>query len=185
MEEGMHCIETPLKGAFILKPRLFRDQRGYFSETYNRKAFEQLGFSYDFVQDNHSFSKGIGVIRGLHFQKPPYAQTKLVWVVKGRIFDVVVDLRRASQTHGKWFDIELSAFEMNMILVPKGFAHGFCTMEEDTVVLYKVDAYYVPDADSGIRWDDPNLSIPWPVPGPILSEKDKQLPFFREIGLIF
>lgn len=178
----MDFIETPLAGAYVIEPRIFRDQRGFFAETYNRRVFEAQGMNYDFVQDNHSFSRERGVIRGLHFQRPPFTQAKLVRVVLGRVYDIIVDLRRNSVTHGQWFGLELSQSDMRMLLVPRGFAHGFCTLTEETVVLYRVDAFYAPQADSGIRWDDPDLAIPWPVEKPVLSDKDQRLPFLREIG---
>lgn len=184
-EKGMKFIATPLAGSFVIEPRIFKDQRGFFTETYNRREFEGQGISYDFVQDNHSYSRGCGVIRGLHFQKPPWTQAKIVRVVKGRIYDIIVDLRRDSATYGQWFGLELSRRDMRMLLVPKGFAHGFCTLTQETVVLYRVDAFYAPQADSGIRWDDPDLAIPWPVKHPVLSDKDLRLPLMREIGALF
>lgn len=181
----MNFIATPLAGAYVIEPRIFKDQRGFFTETYNRREFEAQGLSYDFVQDNHSYSRERGVIRGLHFQKPPWAQTKLVRVVMGRIYDIIVDLRRESPTYRQWFGLELSRRDMRMLLVPKGFAHGFCTLTKETVVLYRVDAFYAPQADSGIRWDDPELAIPWPVKHPVLSDKDLRLPSLREIDAMF
>lgn len=181
----MHFIATPLAGAYVIEPRIFKDQRGFFTETYNRREFEAQGLSYDFVQDNHSYSRERGVIRGLHFQKPPWTQTKLIRVVMGRIYDIIVDLRRESATYGQWFGLELSRRDMRMLLVPRGFAHGFCTLTKETLVLYRVDAFYAPQADSGIRWDDPDLAISWPVQQPVLSDKDQRLPLLREIGTLF
>lgn len=181
----MNFVETPLAGAYVIEPRVFEDQRGSFSETYNRRVFEAHGLPHDFVQDNHSFSRERGVIRGLHFQRPPFTQTKLVRVVKGSVYDVIVDLRRNSVTYRQWYGLEISESDMRMILVPKGFAHGFCTLTPDTLVLYKVDAFYAPQADSGIRWDDPDLAIPWPVEKAILSDKDQRLPWLSEIAEVF
>lgn len=181
----MLFTETPLAGAYVIEPRIFEDQRGVFTETYSRQVFETHGLCLDFVQDNHSFSRERGVIRGLHFQRPPFSQTKLVRVVKGSVYDVIVDLRRDSATYRQWYGLEISESDMRMLLVPKGFAHGFCTLTPDTVVLYKVDAFYAPQADSGIRWDDPDLAIPWPVETAILSDKDQRLPRLSEIGDVF
>lgn len=181
----MRFSEAPLKGAFVIEPVVYSDHRGFFLEIYNKKVFEAMGLYIDFVQDNHSLSKEIGVLRGLHFQYPPHDQAKLVRVVSGAVYDVIVDLRKKSATYGKWFATELSATNLKMFFVPKGFAHGFCTLEEDTQVLYKVDAFYAPQADGGIRWDDPDLKIPWPTKSPIVSEKDKRLPLLSEIGYVF
>jgi dTDP-4-dehydrorhamnose 3,5-epimerase len=179
----MKFVQTGLAGAYVIEPAVFRDNRGFFMETYNRKAFEEHGISPDFVQDNYSFSQPRGVIRGLHFQYPPHAQAKLVMVMSGRVFDVIVDLRKESSTYGKWYGVELSSSPFTMIYVPRGFAHGFCTLEENAHVIYKVDALYNPAADGGIRWNDPGLNIPWPTDAPVLSKKDGELPFFREISL--
>jgi dTDP-4-dehydrorhamnose 3,5-epimerase len=174
-------IETELNGAYIIEPVVHKDHRGFFLESYSRKVFEDAGIRADFLQDNHSLSKQKGVIRGLHFQNPPHAQSKLIRVVKGSIYDVIVDLRKKSPTYGKWFPVEISADNFKMLFVPTGFAHGFCTLEENTEVIYKVDAFYAPDSDAGIRWNDPDLKISWPVTDPVISEKDKSLPFLRDI----
>jgi dTDP-4-dehydrorhamnose 3,5-epimerase len=167
----------------ILRPRKFMDARGFFSETYNRRLFLDAGIVADFVQDNHSFSKSAGTIRGLHYQSHPFAQDKLIRVVRGRVVDVIVDIRRASATFGKWVSAELSADAWNQILVPIGFAHGLCTLEPDTEVIYKVTNYYSAQHDHGIRWNDPDLDISWPVPEDKveLSEKDRQQPLFRDV----
>ena len=163
----------------VLRTARHGDSRGFFSETYNKRAFFDAGIDLDFVQDNHSVSAQHGVIRGLHYQTPPFAQAKLVRVAKGRILDVAIDIRKASPTFGKYVVAEISAEEWNQILIPVGFAHGLCTLERDTEVLYKVTNYYSPDHDRGIRWDDPSLNIDWPKfeAGFQLSEKDKRLPF--------
>jgi dTDP-4-dehydrorhamnose 3,5-epimerase len=171
----------------IIRARKFGDHRGFFSETWNRRSFAEAGIEIDFVQDNHSLSAEIGTLRGLHFQGPPHAQDKLVRVVKGRILDVAVDLRKSSPTFGKWVAAELSAEGWQQILVPVGFAHGFCTLEADTEVIYKVSNYYAPQADFGVLWNDPDLAIDWPVSPDkvVLSEKDKVQPRFSELKQLF
>lgn len=167
----------------LVFPVKHADARGFFSETYNRKAFLAAGIMGEFVQDNHSLSKAKGVIRGLHFQLPPYVQAKLVRVLKGAIFDVAVDLRRRSPTFGRHVVAVVSAEAWNQIYVPAGFAHGFCTLEPDTEVVYKVSDYYAPDHDRGILWNDPALGIDWPVrlDEVILSDKDRRQPRLAEI----
>jgi dTDP-4-dehydrorhamnose 3,5-epimerase len=167
----------------IIRPKKFEDPRGFFSETYNNKVYAEAGIDLDFVQDNHSLSKESGTIRGLHYQGHPFAQDKLVRVVSGRIFDVAVDIRRSSPTFGKWVGVEISADKWNQVLIPGGFAHGFCTLEPDTEVIYKVTNYYSPQHEFGIRWNDPDLKVGWPVPEghAHLSEKDRQLPFFQDV----
>jgi dTDP-4-dehydrorhamnose 3,5-epimerase len=181
----MKFTETQLKDAFVIEPGIFKDQRGFFTETYNKRVFEDNGFKIDFVQDNQSFSKEKGVLRGLHFQKPPYAQTKLVRTLRGSVFDVIVDLRKTSVTFGKWIAVELSAENMKMLLVPKGFAHAFCTLEPESVVFYKVDDFYAPKSEGGIIWNDPDLDIKWPFKDILLSDKDRLLPLMSEIGDVF
>jgi dTDP-4-dehydrorhamnose 3,5-epimerase len=168
----------------ILRPRKFGDHRGFFSETYNKKALAKAGIDLDFVQDNHSLSATPGTLRGLHFQVPPMAQDKLVRVVRGAVFDVAVDIRHGSPTFGKWVGAVISAAEWNQILVPVGFAHGFLTLEPDTEVEYKVTNTYAPDCDKGIAWNDPDLAIDWPLPEgllePVLSGKDGAQPLLRD-----
>lgn len=162
----------------LLTPRRFGDARGFFAETYSRKVLSELGFSDEFVQDNHSLSREVGVVRGLHFQLPPFAQAKLVRVIRGAIFDVAVDIRRGSPTFGTWVGAELTADNFTQILVPAGFAHGFVTRAPDTEVVYKVTAYYAPSHDRGILWNDPAIGIDWGVDpsAAILSEKDRNHP---------
>lgn len=179
----MKFIETGLPGAFVIEPDIFGDNRGFFLETYNRQAFMGGGIDAAFIQDNYSFSRDKGVLRGLHFQKPPHAQSKLVMVMSGKIFDVIVDLRKDSASYGRWISVEISNDPFRMLYVPRGFAHGFCTCTENTHVMYKVDALYNPAADSGVRWDDPELNIPWPVTEPILSKKDGLLPNLKDLAL--
>jgi dTDP-4-dehydrorhamnose 3,5-epimerase len=178
---------SSIKAVKIITPKLFRDARGVFRETYNRERFFENGISLDFVQDNQSCSFAAGTIRGLHFQSSPAAQDKLIRVLRGSILDVAVDLRRSSPTYGKWVATKLSAHDGQQKLVPIGFAHGFCTLEPDTHVLYKVTAYYSPENDLGIVWDDPDLAIDWPVqPGKaVLSEKDARLPHFKSLPVYF
>ena len=163
-------------------PHRFSDARGWFSETWNADRSEKLGVQSKFCQDNESVSVKAGTIRGIHFQKAPLAQAKLVRCLRGRIFDVAVDLRRESPTFQKWVGVELSAERGNQLFVPSGFGHGFLTMEDDCHVAYKVDAYYAPHADGGIRWDDPELAIDWPMisGAPILSDKDATLPMLSD-----
>jgi dTDP-4-dehydrorhamnose 3,5-epimerase len=168
-------------------PQRFADTRGWFTETWNEDRFQNLGVTGQFCQDNQSVSVKTGTIRGLHFQRIPHAQAKLVRCLKGRIFDVAVDLRRASPTFKKWVGVELSSERGNQLFVPSGFGHAFITLEDDCHVAYKVDAYYAPQADGGIRWDDPELAINWPmdVALPILSDKDARLPFLSDSDFDF
>lgn len=166
----------------LIVSKRFEDARGWFSETWSRRIFEAAGVDVDFVQDNHSYSRNAGTIRGLHFQSAPFAQAKLVRCVRGRIFDVAVDIRHDSPTFRKWVGAELSAENGHQLFVPRGFAHGFLTLEADTEVAYKVDAFYDAASDGGIRWDDPELAIEWPSQAlaPTLSDKDARLPSLDE-----
>jgi dTDP-4-dehydrorhamnose 3,5-epimerase len=168
----------------LLRPRRFQDPRGFFTELYNRQALSAFGISTEFVQDNCSFSRPVGTIRGLHFQFSPMAQVKLVTVLKGRVLDVVVDCRAGSPSYGRHVSVELDGGDWTTLLVPVGFAHGFCTTEPDTLVLYKVSAPYAPELDGGILWNDPDLGIAWPVTAEnaVVSDKDKQLPRLRDLG---
>ncbi|EMA6342270.1 dTDP-4-dehydrorhamnose 3,5-epimerase [Bacillus cytotoxicus] len=176
----MEIVETHFQHALLLQPRLFEDHRGFFTESYNWKQLQKLGVSYSFIQDNLSFSAKAGTVRGLHFQKEPKAQTKLIQVLKGAIYDVIVDLRVSSPTYKEWKGFILSEENHRQLLVPKGFAHGFCTLVPNTLVMYKVDEYYSVDHDDGLYWNDESLAITWPVREPILSEKDKALPTFDQ-----
>ncbi|KAB2755016.1 dTDP-4-dehydrorhamnose 3,5-epimerase [Brucella anthropi] len=171
-----------LDGVFEISPRKFGDDRGFFSETYNAKSFAEAGIDMTFVQDNHSYSAAKGIVRGLHYQLLPFAQDKLVRVIRGAILDVAVDIRKSSPTFGKWVALEVSAGKWNQILVPKGFAHGFMTLTENTEVIYKVTDYYAPEHDRSIRFDDPAIGIEWPIPTSDvqLSEKDKNAPFLAD-----
>jgi dTDP-4-dehydrorhamnose 3,5-epimerase len=181
----MEFQKTTLKDAILIKPKVFGDHRGFFMETYSEKLFKKNGIESDFVQDNHSMSAEKGVLRGLHFQENPHSQAKLVRVTKGKVYDVIVDLRKDSPTFKKWEGFELSAENKLTLFVPKGFAHAFCTLEENTEFMYKVDDFYAPECDSGIIWNDPELQIDWPIENPILSEKDKNLKTLKELTLSF
>ena len=171
----------------VLCPRRFEDSRGWFSETWNKSKLEAAGISLDFCQDNQSFSRPKGTLRGMHFQAPPFAQTKLVRCLRGRIFDVAVDIRRASPTFGKWVGLELSAENGKQLLIPKGYAHAFLTLEPDCEIAYKVDAYYSAECDGGVAWDDPAIGIDWPLEGgsPVLSDKDQVLPRLGDLTVDF
>jgi dTDP-4-dehydrorhamnose 3,5-epimerase len=168
----------------LLVPKRFADARGFFEETWNRKSFAEAGIDTDFVQDNFSLSRPTGTIRGLHFQRAPAAQAKLVRVLKGAILDVAVDLRRGSPSFGRHVSARLTADGGEQILVPVGFAHGFCTLVPDTEVAYKVSDYYAPDCEGGIAWDDPALAIAWPLQQheAVVSDKDRRLPRLADIG---
>lgn len=170
----------------VVRPVQYKDARGLSSETYSRRVLAGAGIDLDFVQDFQSNSIRIGTIRGLHFQTPPFAQGKLIRVLKGKIFDVAVDLRRSSPTFGKYVSAEISADSWEQIFIPAGFAHGLCTLEANTSVLYKLSSYYSPEHERGIRWDDPDIGIIWPVDGAAqLSDKDLKQPYFRDVGSVF
>lgn len=168
----MEIIESPLKGLFVLKPRVFEDARGYFFESYNRQVLTEAGLNLDFVQDNQSLSHK-NVLRGMHFQAPPHAQGKLVRVIAGSVFDVAVDIRKASATYGKWFGLELNEQNKWMMYIPPGFAHGFLTLRDHTVFSYKCTGYYNKAAEDCLAWDDPDVGIDWGSTGMLLSDKDK------------
>jgi dTDP-4-dehydrorhamnose 3,5-epimerase len=179
--------ETALAGVKIITPRKLGDHRGFFSETYSRQAFAAAGIDLEFVQDNQSLSAQSGTMRGLHFQSPPFAQDKLVRVIRGAIFDVTVDLRASSPTFGQHFTVELSAANWRQLLIPIGLAHGYYTLEPDTEVIYKVTNYYSAAHDRGLAWDDEALGIAWPAPKErvIMSEKDRSHPLLRDLATIF
>ena len=174
-----------LDGVFEIIPKRFGDGRGFFSETYNGPRFAEAGIDIAFVQDNHSLSAKAGTVRGLHYQLPPFAQDKLVRVVRGAIIDVVVDIRRSSPTFGRWLSLEVSAEKWNQILVPKGYAHGFITLADDTEVIYKVSEHYSQVHDRSLRFDDPDLAIDWRIAASqiCLSEKDRTAPYLAEADL--
>ena len=181
----MKFEETFIKGLYVITPNVFGDNRGWFSESYNKNDFDKQGIDIDFVQDNHSFSLQKGVLRGLHLQKDPFAQAKLVRCTKGKVWDIAVDLRKSSPTYLKWFGIELSSENHKMFLVPRGFAHGFVTLEDGTEFQYKVDNFYDKPSDRSIKYDDPDINVSWPTIDLILSDKDKNAPLFKESDVDF
>lgn len=182
----MKILDTPIKDLYIIEPRVFEDSRGYFFEAYSKKLLAAAGINIDFIQDNQSRS-GYGVIRGLHFQRNPKAQTKLVRVIEGSVLDVVVDCRKGSPNYGEWFGIELSAENKKQLFIPKGFAHGFSVLSETAILYYKCDEYYAPESDGGIFYNDPALNIDWRIPKEkvILSEKDSKLPLLAQAEINF
>lgn len=178
----MEFVERKIKGVIEVSLKPITDERGFFMRVYDVESFNKYAINNNWVQENHSFTQKKGTIRGLHFQFPPYSETKLVRCIKGAIFDVFVDLRIGSKTFGQWDSIELSEKNKKMILLPKGIAHGFCTITNNCEVLYKVDNFYSKENESGLLWNDKDLSIKWPVRTPILSEKDKLNITFREFA---
>lgn len=183
----MDVQRLAIPDVLVIRPKKFGDARGFFSETWNRKAFAEAGIALDFVQDNHAHSAEKGTVRGLHFQTAPFAQDKLVRVVRGAILDVAVDIRTGSPTFGQHVAVEISADAWNQILVPVGFAHGYCTLTPDTEIIYKVTNLYSPQHDRGIAWDDPALGIDWPVApdAAILSDKDRRQPKLADLPPVF
>jgi dTDP-4-dehydrorhamnose 3,5-epimerase len=181
----MNLTRFDIAGPVLIEPRRFTDARGFFSEVWKASSHAEIGITTSFVQDNHSLSRLKGTVRGLHFQRPPTAQGKLVRCTRGAIFDVAVDIRRGSPSFGKFVAVELSAENGLQLWIPRGFAHGLCTLTEDTEVLYKVDAPYDPATDSAIRFDDPAIGIPWPVPPgeALLSDKDRAAPLLADAAL--
>jgi dTDP-4-dehydrorhamnose 3,5-epimerase len=176
----LEFVKTRFNDAWLVKPQKHCDSRGFFLESYTLKDFKSAGINVAFIQDNHSMSVEKGVLRGLHFQRPPFTQSKLIRAVKGAIFDAIVDMRKNSPTYLKWQGFELTEGSAEMLFVPQGFAHGFCTLSPHTEVIYKVDNYYAPEHDGGIRWNDPDIGITWPVDLPVLSGKDSILPFIKD-----
>lgn len=178
----MNVITTPIEGLLVVEPQVFTDARGYFVETYNEQRYREAGIDAQFVQDNQSCSC-YGVVRGLHFQRPPYTQAKLVSCTEGCVLDVAVDLRKGSKTYGQWFSVELSAENHRQFFIPRGFAHGFSVLSEKAVFSYKCDNLYHPEADGGILLSDPDIAIDWQVPADkmILSEKDRNHPLLRNL----
>ena len=178
----MEIVKTELPGVLMLTPRRFGDARGFFSEVYNRNAYAGFGIDVEFVQDNHSLSREVGVVRGLHFQSPPHAQAKLVRVGAGRVLDVAVDIRRGSPTYGRWVGVELSADAGNQLYIPVGFLHGFAVLEPNSELLYKCSDFYAPDCDGAVRFDDPDIGIDWGIDpkAAILSDKDAHAPLLKD-----
>jgi dTDP-4-dehydrorhamnose 3,5-epimerase len=181
----MEFKETIFRDAWLIKPPVYQDNRGFFLEFYSKKKFEDKNIYVNFVQDNHSMSVQKGVLRGLHYQTPPFTQAKLIRVIKGSVYDVIVDIRKKSPTYGKWQGFTMSAENFEMLFVPKGFLHGFITLEDNTEFMYKVDQFYEPSSDAGIIWNDPVLGIEWPVSEPTLSDKDQKLPGFTNFETPF
>jgi dTDP-4-dehydrorhamnose 3,5-epimerase len=181
----MTLVRSPVR---LIHPKRFGDERGWFTEVYSEKTFADAGVAVRFVQDNHSLSRPVGTLRGLHFQTPPHGQDKLVRCIRGAIFDVAVDLRRGSPTYGHWVGAELSAENGRQLFIRTGFAHGFVTLAPDTEITYKVSALYAPNDEGGIRWNDPDIAIIWPLPeglSPTLSAKDEKSPFLRDFASPF
>ena len=181
----MKFTKTNLEGVVIIEPDVFGDNRGLFMESWNKKKMLEAGLDYDFVQDNHSKSTVKGTLRGIHFQKGDKAQAKLVRCVKGSVLDVAVDLRRNSPTFKQWVGVELSEENKKQLLIPRGFGHGFVTLTDDVEFLYKADNYYAPEADAGVRWNDPEIGVEWGIENPVLSEKDKKNPFLKDCKELF
>ena len=176
----MQVRATGFPGLWLIEPAVFRDERGFFLESFSREAFAAEGLPTDFVQDNHACSRAAGVLRGFHFQRPPFTQAKLVWVVRGAVLDAALDLRRSSPTFGRCFTVELSAGNFLRLCIPKGFAHAYLTLAPETEFLYKVNAPYTPALEGGIAWNDPDLGLAWPLADPLLSAKDRALPRLRD-----
>jgi dTDP-4-dehydrorhamnose 3,5-epimerase len=183
----MQILNSHFGAVKVLRPTRHADHRGFFSESYSRRDYAAVGIDHDFVQDNHSLSRKKGVVRGLHFQLPPFAQAKLLRVLRGSVLDVAVDIRTGSPSFGRHIAVILSAEDGNQIFIPAGFAHGFCTLEPDTEIFYKVDNYYSPEHDRGLLWDDPALGIAWPVAEDEaeLSERDRKHPLLAELPSVF
>lgn len=177
----MKITKCNLSGLFLIEPRRFGDSRGYFAETWSRRALTEAGIDVNFVQDNHSLSHQAGTVRGLHFQAPPHAQAKLIRCGRGRLFDVAVDLRRGSPTFGRWEGVELSAENGLQFFIPAGFGHGFVTRESDTEVIYKCSDYYAPDCEGSLRWNSPEIGIDWGLGAPAsISDKDAAAPLWSD-----
>jgi dTDP-4-dehydrorhamnose 3,5-epimerase len=175
---------TPIEGLLIIEPKVFKDDRGYFFESYSHKNYKAAGIDVDFVQDNQSLSQK-GILRGLHFQAPPFAQGKLVRVISGSVLDVAVDIRKDSSTYGQYFTIELSGENQIQFWIPPGFAHGFITLEDNTIFTYKCTNYYDKASEGGIVWNDPDLNIQWNEENPLVSEKDAILSFLKDLNSPF
>jgi dTDP-4-dehydrorhamnose 3,5-epimerase len=178
----MNIIQTPIEGLLVIEPQVFQDARGYFVETYNADRYRAAGITAQFVQDNQSCSS-YGVVRGLHFQRPPYTQAKLVCCTVGRVLDVAVDLRKDSRTYGQWFSVELSEANKRQFFIPRGFAHGFSVLSDQAIFTYKCDNLYHPESDGGLLLNDPELAIDWRIPEDlrIISDKDKRHPLLKNL----
>lgn len=181
----MNAINTDIEGLLIIEPKVFVDHRGWFTETYSKEKFNEIGIKADFLQDNHSFSSQKGTLRGLHFQINPKSQAKLIRCTKGKILDVAVDLRKGSTTYKKWVAVELSEENKKQLFIPKGFAHGFLTLTDNAEVQYKVDEYYSPEHERSIRFDDQEIGVEWGITNPVLSEKDSKAPLLKDSDVNF
>ncbi|XOQ42846.1 MAG: dTDP-4-dehydrorhamnose 3,5-epimerase [Clostridium sp.] len=181
----MKVIKTDVLDVYILEPKVFGDNRGWFMESWSQRKMEEAGLFYEFVQDNHSYSAKKGTLRGLHFQKGKDAQAKLVRCTRGAVYDVAVDLRKGSPTYKKWVGVELSAENKRQLLIPRGFAHAFLTLTDDVEFMYKADNFYAPASDRNILWNDPEIGIDWGITDPILSEKDQKAPLLSESDVDF
>lgn len=181
----MNVIKTELEDVYILEPKIFGDQRGWFTESWSKRTMEEAGFFYEFVQDNHSFSAQKGTLRGIHFQADPFAQAKLVRCTRGAVLDIVVDLRRSSSNYRKWVAVELDAKNQRQLLIPRGFGHAYLTLTENTEFLYKADQFYSPEHDRSIAWNDPDIGIIWPIDQPSLSDKDRKAPLLKDSDVNF
>ena len=180
----MNIKKTDLPGLLVIEPRVFGDERGYFFESYNLSLFKEAGLDVNFLQDNESMSAK-GVLRGLHFQEPPFEQGKLVRVARGAVLDVSVDIRKDSPTFGKWLSYELSEQNKRMLWIPPGFAHGFVSLSEDAIFIYKCTNLYNRESENSIFWNDPELNIDWGIKNPLVSDKDKSAPLFRDLVSLF
>ena len=178
---GIKVTETGISGLVIIEPQVFGDHRGFFMESWSQRAMEEAGLHYNFVQDNHSSSTVKGTLRGIHFQYGDKSQAKLVRCARGAVIDVAVHLRKDSPTYKQWYAVELSEENKKQFMIPRGFGHGFVTLTDHVEFMYKADNYYAPEADGGIRWNDPEFGIDWGVEKPILSDKDANSPFFKDI----
>ena len=178
----MRFAELPLAGAFVIAPERHRDARGWFARTFCRDEFAAHGLDGDFVQCSVSFNARRGTLRGMHFQRPPHAETKLVRCTRGAVFDVAVDIRRNSPTFGRWFAVELTADNRRAFYIPAGFAHGFQTLADDSELFYQMSTFYEPNSARGIRWDDDDIAIAWPLAATMLSDRDRNFPLLRELA---
>lgn len=179
----MKLIKTKLDGAYILEPQVFYDERGWFMETYSKSKMPEIDC--EFIQDNHSYSKEKGILRGIHFQNGEYSQAKLVRCIRGVVLDIAVDLRKGSDTYKQWVAIELSAESKRQFFIPRGFGHGFVTLTDDVEIVYKVDNYYNYESDRSVKFDDPEIGVQWGIENPILSEKDRNAPLLKDSDCTF
>ena len=176
----MRVLETPLAGLKIIEPDRFDDNRGYYLKSFEKKAFRDQGIDFDIVQISHSFNAVKGTIRGVHFQVEPHAQAKLVFCGKGKVFDVALDLRKRSPTYGEWFGVELTEENKQILYIPKGFAHGFQTMEDNSELIYFISDVYSKEQESGVKWNDPTFAIKWPLEPTVIADKDMNWPSFEK-----